>query len=95
VTPSTDHVLGGPLARATHHGNPDPIAAPVFSRWRGEGVELSPTGRFLLALLIAVTVWGVAAIFHPLQGPVLAGGALVGFLSYWLLEHVHRRRPSH
>ena len=56
MTPATDHVLGGPLARASHHGTPDPVAAPVFTRWRTEAVKLTPMGRLLLALLIVVAV---------------------------------------
>jgi hypothetical protein len=95
MTPATDHVLGGPLARASHHGSPDPVAEPVFTRWRTEAVKLTPLGRLLLALLIVVTVWGVYGFFRPLDSTVVTGGFLVGALSYVLLEHVRRRRTIH
>jgi hypothetical protein len=35
-----DHVVGGPLARTSQHGDPDPIAASILGGRRSEGTPL-------------------------------------------------------
>jgi hypothetical protein len=95
VATNADHVMGGPLARASHHGDhPDPIAARLYSRWQSEAGALGSRGRLLIALLVTVTVLGVSGMLAPVGVASLAAGVGAGCLTLWLMNHTWARHRT-